>query len=46
MKIFKLLLTMLVLLFAFGEVDAQKKAVRQVVFKADLHCKSCQAKVE
>ena len=42
----KLFIAFLFVLLAFENTDAQTKGMKRVVIKADLHCKSCQNKVE
>lgn len=43
---FLVLVMTLAMVFSFGNTFAEKKADVTVTFKADLHCKSCKAKIE
>lgn len=46
MKMFRLFLAMAVMFVTVQVFAAPKKATKTVVYKADLHCENCKAKVE
>lgn len=46
MKTVKLILMIVVMLSTVCMVNAQKKGLKTVVFKADVHCGNCKAKLE
>lgn len=46
MKAIKLVFVLAVLLVTAMTVNAEKKGEKTVVFKANLHCESCKAKIE
>lgn len=46
MKTLKFIVMIVVMLATVGSVNAQKKGLKTVVFKADVHCVNCKTKVE